>query len=181
MLFMLLFAEAVDVRDVATAWVSHHNQAIELLDAGDSKEALVHAKMAADLAPSTRQKSALEVLAMAASSERDVLTECDALDALMAYGKPKWGLYWNGALDAQSQQMWASAYRYAQVAFVHGADPGATAPLAFSTALRVNQLDQAQAAMAHFENPVAEQDLADALAADGRCVEAKKWDASACE
>jgi tetratricopeptide (TPR) repeat protein len=180
MLLMLMLAEAVDVRDVATAWVDHHNQAIELLNTGDSEQALVHAKLAAEMAPSTRQKAALEVLAMAASSERDVLTECDALDALMAHGKPKWGLYWNGALDAQSQQMWASAYRYAQVAFEHGDDKSATAPLAFSTALKVEQLDQAQIAMGYFENPLAEQDLAKALAAEGRCEEAKKWDAEAC-
>lgn len=181
MLFMLMLAEAVDVRDVATAWVSHHNMAIELMNSGDSEEALVHAKMAADMAPSTRQKSALEVLAMAASSERDVLTECDALDALMAYENPKWGLYWNGALDAQGQQMWASAYRYAQVAFEHGEDREATAPLAFSTALRVHQLDDAQVAMGYFENPLAKQDLALALADAGRCDDAKQWDSSACD
>ncbi len=181
MLIMLLFAEAVDVRDVANAWVTHHNQAIELMNAGDSKEALVQAKMAAEKAPNSRLRPALEVLAMAASTEHDVLTECDALDALMAFDNPKWGLYWNGALDAQSQQMWASAYRYAQVAHAHGDDKEATAPLAFSTALRVNQLDQAQEAMAHFENPLAKQDLAKALAEADRCEEAKKWDAGACD
>lgn len=181
MLIMLLLAEAVDVRDVATAWVTHHNQAIELLDAGDSKEALVHAKLAAELAPDTRKRSALEVLAMAAASEREVLTECDALDALLAFDNPKWGLYWNGALDAQSQQMWASAYRYAQVAYEHGDDKEATAPLAFSTALRVGQLDQAQLALGHFENPLASQDLGIALAEAGRCEEAKRWNPGACE
>ncbi len=181
MLFVLMLAEAVDVRDLATAWVGHHNMAIELLNAGESKEALVHAKMAAEMAPSTQQKSALEVLAMAASSERDVLTECDALDALIVYDNPKWGLYWNGALDAQGQQMWASAYRYAQVAFHHGKNKEATAPLAFSTALRVNQLDDAQVAIGYFENALATQDLAAALAKDGRCEEAKKWNSAACE
>lgn len=118
---------------------------------------------------------------MAASSERDVLTECDALDALIAYENPKWGLYWNGALDAQGQQMWASAYRYAQVAFEHGGDKQAIAPLAFSTALRVHQLDAAQVAMGYFENPLATQDLAIALAEDGRCEEAKKWNSAACQ
>ena len=118
---------------------------------------------------------------MAASSERDVLTECDALDALIVYDNPKWGLYWNGALDAQGQQMWASAYRYAQVAFQHGKNKEATAPLAFSTALRVNQLDDAQVAMGYFENTLASRDLAAALAEDGRCEEAKKWNSAACK
>ena len=115
MIWFLIGIQGTDVKSAATAWVAHHNAAIGHLEEGQPQQALTEARLAVEMAPDTRQKSALEVLAISASAAGSIEDECNALDRLSKYEKVKWELFWNGALDAQSHQMWASAYRYANI------------------------------------------------------------------
>ncbi|MED5373363.1 MAG: hypothetical protein VX899_20250 [Myxococcota bacterium] len=169
MIWLLLGIQGSDVKNAATAWVTHHNAAIGHLEQGEPQAALQEARTAVAMAPDTRQKSALEIWAISASAAGAIEDECNALDRLSTYDKVKWELYWNGALDAQANQMWASAYRFAVIAWERSEDKEATAPLAFSTAMQVGQWDMALATIQDFENPLAEKDLTLALADAGQC------------
>jgi hypothetical protein len=126
------------------AWRLAYNEAVRKHDAGDAQGALDAAREALGLTTVTFRREPLILVAIAAGDAGEVESELAALDELLDLRGVPWGVFWNGAIDAQADGDPARTAIYAMRALELGGDPVLITGFAVNALVVADRCDEAR-------------------------------------